>query len=60
MEGTIASVREPIIELLGEACWQYAYYNFQLDELIQRCDSVYELAEVIQDLILSDLRNGKF
>lgn len=57
MQCTKTEVREEVIELIGEAGWQYAFYNFNLDELIRNCESVYELAEIIQDLIAHDLYN---
>ena len=58
MESTKESVRETIIELLGEGAWQYACYNFDINKLIAKSTDEYELAEMIQDLIAQDLSNA--
>ena len=55
MECTKESIREAVIELLGESAWQYAFYNFDLKTVIANSQDIYELAEKIQDLILADL-----
>jgi len=36
LESTKESIRESIIELLGEGAWQYGCYNFDLKELIMK------------------------
>lgn len=48
-------IRERIIEMLGEGAWQYASYNFNIGKLIDDSADVYQLAEVIQDMIAIDL-----
>lgn len=58
LEATKESVREYIIEVLGEGAWQYACYNFDLKNLIANSSNVYEVAEKIQDLS-EDKLNGQ-
>ena len=57
MECKKAEIREQVIGLIGEVAWQYAFYNFNVDELIRHSESVHELAEIIQDMIARDLSN---
>ncbi|MBL7841918.1 MAG: hypothetical protein JNJ75_17355 [Cyclobacteriaceae bacterium] len=57
MERTKKEVREELIELLGEGAWQYAYYNFDLKGLIAKSKDIHQLAELIQDLIATDLQS---
>lgn len=59
MDRITESIRERLIDLLGEAAWQYAYYNFDLKNIIESCDDIYQLAEKIQDLIARDLSTEK-
>ena len=58
MLSTRKEIREQLIELIGEGAWQYAYYNFDINSLIQKVNDIYQLAETIQDLIATDLGNN--
>lgn len=56
LEGlTRAEIRQQVIDLIGEAAWQYTYYNTNMEMLIRECRNVYELAEKIQDLVIAHL-----
>lgn len=57
MKATKESIRESIVELLGEGAWQYACYNFDMERLIVQSVDKYDLAEKIQDMIVEHL-NG--
>jgi hypothetical protein len=57
MERTKQEIREEIIDLIGEGAWQYAYYNFNLKDIIAKARDINQLAETIQDLIANDLHS---
>jgi hypothetical protein len=57
MESTKEEIREHLIDLIGEGAWQYAYYNFNLKDIIAKSSDMNKLAETIQDLIADDLHS---
>lgn len=58
LERSTKEIREQLIDLIGEGAWQYAYYNFELKDLILGASDLHQLAEVIQDLIAADLQSN--
>jgi hypothetical protein len=54
---TFKEVEEKVIDLIGENLWLYARYTINLKGLVESCNSVEQVAEEIQDMVITDIIN---